>query len=184
MAVAGAGPDKPSSYAAATRRLLELGHRRIVLIARTARRLPTPGLTEQAFLSELRAVGVHTGPFNLPAWEESVGGFHQCVDSLFAKTPPTALVVDEAPLFIAALQHLNGRGLRVPEDVSMVCTDADAAFEWCHPSIAHIAWDSAPVVRRAVRWAKHVGLGKRDLTQTLTRSEFIEGGTIGPVKEK
>jgi hypothetical protein len=38
------------------------------------------------------------------------------------------------------------------------------------------------VVRRVVRWADNVARGKEDRRQTLTKMEFIEGGTIGPVQ--
>jgi DNA-binding LacI/PurR family transcriptional regulator len=180
--IAGGGPDKPPALAAAARHLIELGHRRIALLVRAARRLPTPGVPERAFLEELEAGGIQTGPFNLPDWQETVTGFHACLDSLFAKTPPTALIIDEAPFFIAAQQYVARRGLRVPEDVSMICTDADPAFAWCRPSVAHIRWDSKPVVRRIVRWAKDVSLGKEDLCQTETKADYVDGGTVGPAK--
>lgn len=180
LPIAAAGPDKPPAMADLTRRLIELGHRRISLVARRERRLPTPGGTEQAFLDELEAGGLPTGEYNLPDWDETVAGFQQCVDSLLRLTPPTAIIVDEAPFFTAAMQHLARRGIRVPEDISLVCCDADPHFEWCDPPISHIEWDPRPVVRRIVRWAYHVSRGKEDRRQTLTKAEFVEGGTIGP----
>ena len=70
----------------------------------------------------------------------------------------------------------------MPEDVSLICTDSDPNFAWCEPSIAHIRWDYLPVVRRIVRWAANVSIGKTDLRQTSTKAEFVEGGTIGPAK--
>ena len=71
----------------------------------------------------------------------------------------------------------------MPEDLSLVCDDPSTAFEWSRPTVAHINWDSLPVVRRVVRWAANVSQGKTDLRQTLTKAEFISGGTIGPVKK-
>ena len=180
LPVAGVGPDKVPAYAAATRALIELGHRRIVLLARPRRRLPQPGASEQAFLDELTAHGVSTSPYNLPHWEETVGDFQQNLEGLFQLTPPTAMIIQEAPLFAAAQQFLLHRGIAVPEQVSLVCTDADPHFDWCRPTVAHIRWDSRPVVRRIVRWAANVSTGRRDVHQTLTRAEFIPGGTIGP----
>lgn len=181
FAMAGVGPDKPAAMAAATRALIGLGHRRIVLMARTRRRKPEPGASERAFLGELSAHGIIPGPYHLPDWEVTIGGFHERLEALFQVTPPTALIVDEVPFFIAARNFLSERGLRVPEDVSMVCTDADPAFDWCRTSIAHIRWDTGPVVRRVVRWADRVARGMEDLRQRHTPAEFVAGGTIGPV---
>ena len=181
MPLAGVGPDKVPASVAATRRLIELGHHRIVMLARRLRRLPTPGMVESSFLGELAAHGIETGAFNLPDWEETIEGFHARLEGLFRHTPPTALIIQEAPFLVAALQFLGRRGLRVPEDVSLVCTDADPAFAWCQPTIAHIRWDSRPVARRVVRWVANVSHGKDDRRQTLTKAEFVPGGSIGPV---
>ncbi|BCX48443.1 hypothetical protein HAHE_23510 [Haloferula helveola] len=176
------GPDKPTATAEMTRRLIELGHRRIVVLCRRSRRLPQPGASEQAFLGELEAHGIETSAYNLPDWEETPEGLHRCLKSLFRITPPTAVIVDEPPFFIGALQFCGSHNIRVPEDVSLVATDPDPSFAWCRPSVAHIGWDSRPWIRRAVRWAANVSRGKPDVRQTVTKSGFVEGGTLGPAK--
>lgn len=183
LPIAGVGPDKKSAYQEVTRALIQFGHRRIVLLVRPRRRLPGPGEAERAFLGELATHGITSGPYHLPDWEESTEGFHKRLEALFHVTPPTALMVDEVPLFVAALQFCASRGLRVPQDVSLVCTDYDPDFDWCRPSVSHIRWDSGPVVRRIVRWAANVSQGREDKRQTMTPAEFIPGGTIGPAKE-
>lgn len=66
------------------------------------------------------------------------------LESLFGVTPPTALILDEAFLYNAAFHYLPKRSLRVPEDVSLVCTDDNPDFTWCEPSVAHIRWDYCP----------------------------------------
>ncbi len=178
--IAGAGPDKTAAYSEVTRKLAKLGHRRIVLLVRTRRRLPQPGAIEQAFLDELLAQGLPAGDYNLPHWAESVDGFHACLDSLFRTSPPSALIVDEVALFFATQQFLAQRRLRVPEEVSLVCTDSDPSFAWFRPQITHIRWDKGPVVRRIVRWVSNVSQGKADLRQLRVPAELIAGGTIGP----
>jgi DNA-binding LacI/PurR family transcriptional regulator/biotin operon repressor len=182
LTIAAVGPDKPPMYAAATRALIEHGHRHIVLLCRHERRVPEPGRSEHAFLDELRTHGIAPGPYHLPDWDESIDGFHGLLKSLFRITPPTAIIIDEVPFFIAAQQFLAERGLRVPKDVSLVCTDASPNFAWCRPPITHIRWDSRPVVRRIVRWADNVARGKDDRRQSFTKAEFVPGGTIGPVR--
>lgn len=179
LAIAGVGPDKPPAMMTMTRRLIDLGHRRMVLLARAERRLPQPGATERAFLNTLAESGLQPGTYHLPIWEESVEGFHHCLEQLFRVTPPTAVIVDEAPFFTAVMQFCARRGIRVPEDVSLACCDPDPHFSWCKPTITHIRWDSRPVVRRIVKWAANVSRGKQDLRQTETKAEFVDGGTIG-----
>ncbi len=182
FSIAGGGPNMPPAYAEVTRTLVEQGHRRIVLLARRRRRLPVPGASEQKFLDELAAHGIKPTPYHLPDWEVTIDGFYERLESLFRFTPPTALIVEEAPFFVAALQFCTNQGLRVPKDVSLVCTDGDPAFAWCKPSVAHISWDSRPLVRRIVRWASNVSVGKKDVRQTLTPARFVTGGTIGPAR--
>ena len=184
LRLAAVGPDKPPAMSAATRHLLGLGHRRIVLLCRKLRRLPQPGTSEEAFLAVLRAHGISVGAYNLPDWEEEKDdGFRDCLTALFRVTPPTALIVDEAAYFVAAMQFLLQRGIRVPDDVSLVCTDDDPAFSCCTPPIARITWDSRPVIRRTLSWAANVRRGRPDRRQTLTPAEFTPGGTTAPARE-
>ncbi|MGB1129523.1 MAG: substrate-binding domain-containing protein [Haloferula sp.] len=178
--IAGAGPDKSDAFAEATRRLIELGHRRISFIGRSLLRSPKPGRSIRAYLDELESAGIRTGPFNLPSWEESADGFEEILSSLSKTTPPTALFLDEAFLYNAALHHLAAKGLRVPDDVSLICTDAEASYGWCRPSVAHVEWDFEPVIRRIVRWTGNVARGIEDRRQSFTEARFVEGGTIGP----
>jgi hypothetical protein len=181
LPIAAAGPDKIPATVAATRALAELGHQRIVMLTRRATRLPEPGVVVRAFLDELEAQGITPGPYNLPDWEENPKALHKRLELLFRITPPTALIADEAPFYVAALQFCTSRGLRVPQDVSLICADPSPAFEWSYPTVAHILWETRPLVKRIVRWAANVSQKKPDLRQTLTQAEFITGGTIGPV---
>jgi DNA-binding LacI/PurR family transcriptional regulator len=180
LPLARTGPDKTPATRAATRMLLELGHRRIVNLVRAARRLPEPAAPERGYLEELAAHGVVTGDYNLPDWEETPAGFSGLLDRLFQHTPPTALIVDEADRYIAAAEFLARRGIKVPERVSLVSTDDDAVFAWCHPPIAHMRWDPKPVIRRAVRWVEAVRKGKADKKIINYPTEFVPGGSIGP----
>lgn len=100
---------------------------------------------------------------------------------LFRHSPPTAIILGEARLFAAAQQHLARRGIHAPADVSLICDDTVPAFAWCEPAVAHLRWDSRPVVKRVIQWAKNIAAGKEDKRQVLIDGVFEEGGTIGPV---
>ena len=179
--VAGGGVNRVSALQAVARRLVGLGHSRIVLLTRSNRRHPRPTQQIRVFLNKLRALGVSIGPYNLPDWEETVDGYHQCLESLFQVTPPTALVIDGTPLVIAAQQFLMSRGLRVPEDVSIVGTDPNPAFDWCRQAMSHIHWEPRRLLPSIIRWADSAAQGRKTTHQTLTMGRFIEGATIGPV---
>jgi DNA-binding LacI/PurR family transcriptional regulator len=184
LPLAGTGPDKVPAYLSAVRQLNQMGHRRIVLVTSKMRRLPLPGLPEQAFLDELKALGLSSSSYNLPDWEETPTGLQKLLDSLFSLTPPTALMIDEVGLFIATQQQLARRGIFAPENISLICTDASPAFQWCQPAISHIQWDQKPLVRRIVRWAENIAKGKKDLRQTSTKASLIQGATMGSIDNR
>jgi DNA-binding transcriptional regulator YhcF (GntR family) len=182
LPIAGASAQKIPAMLTAVRRLVALGHRRIVMLVREERRKPQPAPFEQAFLDELGKQGIQTGRYNLPDWEDSREGFQRGLDSLFQHTPPTALIISESVLFAAAQQYLANRGIVAPKQISLICDDPDPSFAWCEPAISHIRWDSAPLLRGIVRWANQVARGKRPHSKTFAEAEFVEGGMIGPAR--
>ena len=160
--------------------LVSLGHRRIVHICREDHIKPTPSLFIREFLAALKAEGIQTGAYNTPIWGYNPKQLRTCLNSLFKHTSPTALIVSEAPVFIAARDHLSRLGIHAPEDVSLISLDPDPSFSWTDPQVSHFAWDYSRVVKRIVRWAKKVSQGENDLRQTNPEAKFIEGGSIGP----
>lgn len=183
VSIASAAPNRPPAIRVAVRRLVDLGHRRIVFLGRSLLRLPNPGFDGRAFLKEMEAQAITTGPYNLPNWQDSAEGIKHCLDSLFAATPPTAMLIDEAFLFLAVQQHLAQKGILAPKQISLICTEYDKIFDWCRPTIAHFRWDNKPMVKRVVRWAKQVSQGHPDRVKLLTAVEFVEGGTIGSLRK-
>jgi len=93
LPVAGAAPDKTEAYAEAVRTLAGLGHRRIVLLAREQHRQPVPSQSVRAFLGALSGAGIAASDYHYPLWENTLEGFHHCLESIFRISPPTALVV-------------------------------------------------------------------------------------------
>lgn len=178
--IAGTAPLKWPSYQKFITRLVALGHSRISMLVRSERRQPEPGWLEQYFLDQLAEHGIQTGSFNLPDWDDTPAGLPRCLDALFEFTPPTALIISEPELLIAAQQHLARKGIHSPRDVSLICSDFRSAFDWCQPTVAHVRWDEAPIVKRVVRWANQVSRGVDKRTKSFPEAEFVEGGTIGP----
>lgn len=184
LPIAAAFPQMIPGQTAAVRRLIELGHKRIVMLTREERRKPKLSHPEQVFIDELAAAGIATGDFNLPDWEESPEGLNRLLNGLFRVSPPTALIFQEAQIFIAARTYLADRGIIAPRDVSLVVAGLDQSFSWCDPVPSHMDWDFHPVVKSIVRWAKNVARGKINRRHSGFESKFVEGGTIGPVNMK
>ena len=180
LPIAGMGVRKNPALKEAIRKMVKLGHKRIVMIVRSERRKPKPALYEQNFLDELERHGIETGSYHLPDWEQTIEGLHQCIDQLFRHTPPTMIIISETPLFISVRDYLSQRGVIAPRDVSLICNDPDHAFAWCNPSISHLRWDIDPILRRVVRWTNKVARGLVDKRQGSTLAEFVDGGTMGP----
>jgi DNA-binding LacI/PurR family transcriptional regulator len=177
--LAAIGLDKAPAFRAAIRRLVELGHRRIVLLQPKHNRQPIPALLVRESLEEMEANGIKTGEYNIPDWEQSPAGLRKLLDALFAISPPTALILDRPQELIAAQIILSHKKILAPQDISLVCDD-DPAFAWNEPSISCICWNSRPWVRRIVRWVDNVANGKDDRRQSFTKAKFVERGSIGP----
>lgn len=161
--------------------LVGMGHQRIVWLTHRLRRLPTLGRTEQIFLDRLKERGIQTGPYNMPDWDDTREGFHQCLVNLFRFSAPTAIIADEPSQYLAAMQFCGNLGLRVPHDVSLVCNDSDPVFRLLKPAVTRIEWEPESVIRQVLRWANEQARGKDIRRQVDIPAKLVEGGTIGPV---
>lgn len=104
--------------------LSQLGHRRIaVALHRLA--YPTNRFRYQAYLQTMDELGLRVPD----AWRcvdlpKELNGGHRAVERLFAlPDPPTALLCGNDWMALGAYHALLSRGLRVPEDVSIVGHD-------------------------------------------------------------
>ena len=170
-------PDKSEALTQAMKKLISLGHRRIIYLT-SSKIIPT------SFKQELKNHGIPYGAYNAPDWKHSPEGLRHCLDTRFAITPPTAMIIDEAHLMIITQNHLAQRRIFAPGNISLVCTDPDKTFNWCKPTIAHINWHKEPVIHRIVKWVINTNRGKEDRKHTRTKAEFVDGGTIGPIPKK
>lgn len=179
ISIASVAPEKTKALLELLDRLIELGHRRIVMIGREDRRKPTLGAFEQVYLNQLEAHGIKTSTYNLPDWGNDPDALVRSLNALFRHTPPTALIVDDTHIFPAIVQQLARLGLSSPEHVSLACTDSSPAFDWYSPAVTHIVWKHSAVVNRVVGWANQMSRGKNERRLTTIKAKLILGGTIG-----
>ena len=121
----------------ATRHLIELGHRRIAIIGG-----PQHLWSSRARLDGYRAALQAAG---LPIPAELIRRDHFCADGragagrglLTMPQPPTAIVAGNDAQAFGVLQALGERGLRAPEDLSVVGFDDVPVASWATPALDH-----------------------------------------------
>ncbi|MEK7949416.1 substrate-binding domain-containing protein [Luteolibacter soli] len=164
------------------RTLSALGHRRIVAISPDSWRLPMPSQTGMAYLTALEECGHTPTSYNLPSWDQTPEGLEKLLESLFMITQPTALIfVNPAP-YVAALEFLGRKGIRVPRDISVIGMTTGPMFSLLPRSPAHFKWPIDEHVRRVNRWVKSLAKGETDLAQTTFPATFEPGETIAEAK--
>jgi LacI family transcriptional regulator len=134
----------------ATRYLLGLGHRRIAAITGAGDMMATEERL-RGYRAALAAAGVAPDPAIVieSNWEVD-GGREAGAALLQLADPPTAIFAFNDPLAIGAMQAVLARGLRVPEDVSIVGFDDTAECELVTPALTTVRQPLAEMGRMGV----------------------------------
>ena len=122
----------------ATRHLLDLGHRRIAVIAG-----PPWALNSRARLdgyrSALEAAGVAADPELVRGGAfEIVSGMTYATELLALPSPPTAIFALNDGIAIGVYHAASVAGLRIPEDLSVVGFDNYSLDEWLVPPLTTV----------------------------------------------
>jgi len=163
--------------------LVNQGHRRIVMLAPTYLRKPTPIPSIGRYLALLEEHGIDASEYHLPHFEDSAEGLEKCLNALFRITPPTALMVNQTTDCAAVFFFLARRGLRVPRDVSVVLSIEEPVFRRCLPAIDHFRAPMKEHIESITRWVKGVAMGRPNKRQVILDAVYVPGGTVGPAKK-
>jgi len=151
------GTDIPAVSAAnasgahqATAHLLELGHRRIGVITG-----PRHGVASRARLQGHYAALAEAGVMPDPRLEMEAdflvpGGAAGAGVLLGLADPPTAIFAFNDPMAVGALNAARARGLRIPEDLSVVGFDDTAEAEAAYPGLTTVHQPLKELGRMAV----------------------------------
>ncbi|MGP1676976.1 MAG: LacI family DNA-binding transcriptional regulator [Burkholderiales bacterium] len=168
----------------ATEHLLDLGHRRIAIITGSPELYPARERIrgyEAAFRSR------HLEPD--PALIEASSflpdkGFRYTSSVLASKRPPTAIIAGGIGMLPGVLQAIRVRGLRIPEDISVVGAGDSELSELHTPPISIQRWDQAEIGRVAASLLldRIRGRAGAEPRQVLLPNEFVERESTGPAK--
>lgn len=164
----------------AIRQLVRLGHRSIAILGSHGQAVLKPGNIWDSLLKELASHGLPASQQHMPQWEDNREGFNRMLASLFEHVRPSGLIIEEENHLIAAFQFCAHHGIRVPQQVSLICMQPGTQFEYCLLPPTHIAWDTRPITKVIGRWLRNVARGKTDTHQHFFSPQLVAGKTIGP----
>ncbi|MEV7965387.1 LacI family DNA-binding transcriptional regulator [Sphaerisporangium sp. NPDC088356] len=120
--------DEEAPGRLAAHHLLELGHRRLGHLA-GPNKLDTARRRTRGFMTAIKAAGVTTVETTRSEYEEGAA-FDAMKKLLAKKNRPTGVFVSNINQAIGGLAALTRAGVRVPEDMSLVCCDDDPLVEF------------------------------------------------------
>jgi LacI family transcriptional regulator len=174
--------DHRAGIRRATEQLLRLGHRRIALITGSPALFPSRERVA-GFEAAHAAMGVRTIP-DLVCRESFLAdyGFQQTSILTTAKEPPTAIIAGGIDMLPGVLRALRTRGLRIPDDMSLVAASDSALAQFAAPPISVETWDYAEIGRIAAQLVlERLGSGgEADPKRVLVPTEFIQRESLGP----
>ncbi|WBM81230.1 LacI family transcriptional regulator [Cryobacterium breve] len=179
--------DFEAAAALAVEKLVAAGHRSIGLIGHSpgvyARGSNFPPRFRDGFFAAAAAHGIETA-FVMP--ERDGPSVRIALDALFAERPEMTAVVlhAEESIHAAVLDVLRERGLRVPQDLSVLA--ACASFETDHfePPLDTIPLVAADSCWRAVTLAIEQVSGPIEPRIELVPPRFYERGSIAPPPDR
>jgi len=171
--------DDEGSASRATDYLIAVGHRRIGFIAGSDEydlsNWRIDGWRNAMMLSGFDTAGLCArGDFS---YESGVAATHLLLD---LEKPPTAIIASHDQMTLAALDTLVKRGLKVPEDVSLISFDNTPVVRFTDPQLTAVDQPIAATFSKAVELLITNGHAT-DLQQpVVTQGSLIERGSTAP----
>jgi LacI family transcriptional regulator len=174
--------DHAGSFRDATRHLLELGHRRILILTGDQRIYPARERL-RGYREAHEALGLTIDPTMVRAESFlAVAGYRYTSSLLGGPEVPTAILSGGLDMLAGVLRAVKVRGLRIPADISIVASGDSELAELHTPAIGVARWDQAEVGRTAagLLLGRIAGSVEAAPQHILLPSEFVARGSIGP----
>lgn len=176
--------DHCSGVAKAASHLIGLGHRKISLITVTTNNWPGR--------ERYRGIEAAYAAANLPFPEELMHtsgstaeyGYYAANQMLMARSRPTALIVGANQL-IGVIRAVKFAGLRIPEDISLVCLGNTEFGEVFSPPITEVSWNAEMLGEMAANiiLARLSEEASSDLRRLVLPTELVLRGSCAPPRE-
>jgi LacI family transcriptional regulator len=164
----------------ATEHLLGYGHTEIALL--TGSVSTRPGRERVAGFRQSMEEAGHSNPIMRTGGFSAEFGFRETSSLLAAKTPPTAIIAGGMAMLAGVLQAIRVRGLRIPDDISVVAGADTELAQIVTPSVTAIRWSGVDQGRIAVQLLLNRLKGNRKgpVQRVLLSTELIKRESTGP----
>lgn len=172
--------DYAAAALAAVEYLIQCGHHDIAYLGGGN----SPGFGAQTFSGFCRALELHQITIPLKwiqnSMRESDENLHvRCLEHIFSSKPyPTALFCAADLYAINAIRFLKGKGLRVPEDVSVIGIDDILLARYVEPKLTTVRVDNVAMGRAALSSLLR-RIGKQHVNNTVINpGDLIERDSV------
>jgi DNA-binding LacI/PurR family transcriptional regulator len=162
----------------AAEHLLELGHRSVAHLAGPAE-LDTVARRRIGFVERVQAAGSAPAVVSAPLSEG--GGYSAMQELLAPASAPTAVYVANVNQALGAVAAVRAAGVRVPEELSLLCHDDDPVCEYLDPPLTAIRMPLHQLGSTAVDvLLEQVDGGAARDVEVRTAPELVRRRSTGP----
>lgn len=176
--------DHVGSAYDATLQLLQLGHKRVLLLTGKNSIYPARERIRGYRLAHKKmAVPVEENLICATGFG-SMEGFRHTSSSLVMEHPPTAIIAGGIDMLQGVLKAIRVRNYSIPEDVSVIAVGDSELAELHTPPISTIRWDQGEIGKTAAQLLlNQIKSGKSDIPQrVLLPTEFISRKSVAAPK--
>ncbi|MFD7962983.1 LacI family DNA-binding transcriptional regulator [Streptomyces zaomyceticus] len=183
-------PDVPSvgsanwsGGVAATRHLVELGHRRIAIITGPEDVLCSLARLD-GYRSALGMAGLESDPALIRFGDFHVeGGYAHALDLLRLPDRPTAIFAGSDLQALGVMEAARVCGLRVPEDLSVVGYDDVMIARWSSPALTTVHQPLRQMGEEAVQMLLRLRAGEPSVTRLELATSLVVRNSTAPPPE-
>lgn len=132
--------------------LLNHGHRNLAMLTRSLGTTAGDLASEEGFLDGINKTGIPDAQGVVVHHDTSKENICRKLDSLLGSaTPPTGLLVCMVEHALAVLTYLSSKGVRIPQDISLISRDSDLHLSYVSPKVASYSFSHQAYADRLCR---------------------------------
>lgn len=140
--------DHRAASRLATQVFIDGGHTAIACLHGPSNRASSL-LRRQGFLDAMGQAGL--APMAVLEGEYDMPSGHWQISGLLKKTRPTAIYCCNEEMAIGAMLAINECGLRIPQDISLICYDSGERAAFVRPALTSVHFPISEMARFAIR---------------------------------